>query len=165
MENLDKVYAKRIAEEYAPKTTTKVVQLKKLDQKVKRPANIFAFTFGTISALIAGTGMSMIMTDFGLSGTTGLVLGIILGVVGFIGCGVNYLAYLKILKSRKEKYAFEITELAKEISEELKKQHEIDIDKKKIILKETIKLIGRFVVEIKFGDGIMAKLKLNIIAE
>ena len=120
MENLDKVYAKRIAEEYAPKTTTKVVQLKKLDQKVKRPANIFAFTFGTICALIAGAGMSMIMTDFGLSGTTGLVVGIILGVVGFIGCGVNYFAYLKILKSRKEKYAFEITELAKEISEEQK---------------------------------------------
>ena len=118
MENLDKVYAKRIAEEYAPKTTTKVVQLKKLDQKVKRPANIFAFTFGTICALIAGSGMSMIMTDFGFSGTTGIVIGIILGVIGFIGCGVNYLAYLKILKSRKEKYAFEITELAKEISEE-----------------------------------------------
>ena len=109
MENLDKVYAKRIAEEYAPKTTTKVVRLKKLDQKVKRPANIFAFTFGTICALIAGTGMSMIMTDFGPNDTTGLVLGIILGVVGFIGCGINYLAYLKILKSRKEKYAFEIT--------------------------------------------------------
>ena len=62
--------------------------------------------------------MSMVMTDFGLSGTTGIILGIILGVVGFIGCGVNYLVYLKILKSRKEKYAFEITELAKEISEE-----------------------------------------------
>ncbi len=118
MENLDKVYAKRIAEEYAPKTTTKVIQLKKLDKKVKRPANIFAFTFGTICALIAGTGMSMIMTDFGLSGTAGFILGIILGVVGFIGCGINYLVYLKILKSRKEKYAFEITELAKEISEE-----------------------------------------------
>ena len=118
MENLDKVFAKRIAEEYAPKTTTKVVQLKKLDQKVKRPANIFAFTFGTISALIAGTGMSMIMTDFGFSDTTGIVIGIILGVVGFIGCGVNYVVYLKILKSRKEKYAFEITELAKEISKE-----------------------------------------------
>ena len=36
----------------------------------------------------------------------------------FWECGVNYLVYLKILKSRKEKYAFEITELAKEISEE-----------------------------------------------
>ena len=93
---------------------------KELDDliNVKRPANIFAFTFGTISALIVGTGMSMIMTDFGFSGTTGIVIGIILGVIGFIGCGVNYLAYLKILKSRKEKYAFEITELAKEISEE-----------------------------------------------
>ena len=118
MENLDKVYAKRIAEEYAPKTTTKVVKLKKLDQKVKRPAIIFAFTFGIICALVAGTGMSMIMTTFGLSGTTGLVLGIILGVIGFVGCVVNYPVYLKILKSRKEKYAFEITELAKEISEE-----------------------------------------------
>ena len=118
MENLDKVYAKRIAEEYAPKTTTKVVRLKKLDQKVKNPAKIFAFTFGSICALIAGTGMSMIMTDFGFSGTTGLVLGIILGIVGFIGCGVNYPVYSRILKSRKEKYAFEITELAKEISEE-----------------------------------------------
>ena len=118
MENLDKVCAKRIAEEYAPKTTTKVVKLKKLDQKVKRPANIFAFTFGTICALIVGAGMSMTMTDFGLSGTAGLVLGIILGVVGFIGCGVDYPIYSKILKSRKEKYAFEITELAKEISEE-----------------------------------------------
>lgn len=118
MENLDKVYAKRIAEEYAPKTTTKVVKLKKLDQKVKRPAIIFAFTFGIICALVVGTGMSMIMTTFGLSGTTGLVLGIILGVIGFVGCIVNYPVYLKILKSRKEKYAFEITELAKEISEE-----------------------------------------------
>lgn len=54
---------------------------------------------------------------------------------------------------------------SKEISEELKKQHSIEIDKKKIILKETIKNIGRFSVEIKFGDGINAKLALNIIAE
>ena len=73
MENLDKVYAKRIAEEYAPKTTTKVVQLKKLDQKVKRPANIFAFTFGIICALIAGAGMSM---------KTGLLCGTLFPVAG-----------------------------------------------------------------------------------
>ena len=79
---------------------------------------MFAFTFGIICALIAGAGMSIIMTDFGPSGRLGLILGIVLGVVGFIGCGLNYLAYLKILKSRKEKYAFEIIELAKEISEE-----------------------------------------------
>ena len=51
---------------------------------------------------------------------------------------------------------------AKEISEELKKQYKMDIDKKKIILKETIKNIGRFSVEIKFGDGVSAKLTLAV---
>ena len=54
---------------------------------------------------------------------------------------------------------------SKEISEELKKQYKMEIDKKKIILKETIKNIGRFSVDIKFGDGINAKLTLNIVAE
>ena len=51
---------------------------------------------------------------------------------------------------------------SKEISEELKKHYQMEIDKKKIVLKETIKNIGRFTVEIKFGDGINAKLTLNI---
>ena len=54
---------------------------------------------------------------------------------------------------------------SKEISEELNKQYQMEIDKKKIVLKETIKNIGRFNVEIKFGDGINAKLTLNIQAE
>ena len=54
---------------------------------------------------------------------------------------------------------------AKEISEELKKQYKMEIDKKKIILKETIKNIGRVSVDIKFGDGVNAKLTLNIISE
>lgn len=54
---------------------------------------------------------------------------------------------------------------SKEISEELKKQYTIDIDKKKIALKEAIKNIGRFSVDVKFGDGINAKLALNIIPE
>ena len=68
MENLDKVYANRIAEEYASKKERKVVQLKKLDERVKKPALIFAFTFGIISTLIAGTGMSLIMTGFHVDG-------------------------------------------------------------------------------------------------
>ena len=54
---------------------------------------------------------------------------------------------------------------SKEISEGLKKQMNIDIDKKKIMLKETIKTIGSFVVDIKFGDGVTAKLTVNITAE
>ena len=53
----------------------------------------------------------------------------------------------------------------KEISEELNNKHKIQIDKKKIVLKETIKTVGRFTAEIKFGDGVNAKLALNIISE
>ena len=50
----------------------------------------------------------------------------------------------------------------KEISEGLKKQTGIEVDKKKIALKETIKTIGTFTVEIKFGDGVNASLRICI---
>jgi len=53
----------------------------------------------------------------------------------------------------------------KEITEELNKQYKISIDKKKIELKETIKTLGRFSVDIKFGDGVNAKLSINIQGE
>ena len=42
---------------------------------------------------------------------------IIIGITGFIGMGINYPVYKKILEKGKKKYAFEIVELAKEISE------------------------------------------------
>ena len=50
----------------------------------------------------------------------------------------------------------------KEISQELKNKQNMDIDKKKIVLKETIKNIGRFSVDIKFGEGITSKLTVDI---
>lgn len=115
--NTDKIYAEQIANEYAPKDTSNVVALRKLDAKAKLPANIFTYTLGIISALVFGTGMCLAMGEIG-SGTVGsLVLGIIIGIVGMIGMGVNYPIYKQILESGKKKYAFEIMELAKEISE------------------------------------------------
>ncbi len=54
---------------------------------------------------------------------------------------------------------------AKEISEELKKQYNIEVDKKKIVLPETIKTLGRFSVDIKLYEGIIAKLTLDIKSE
>ena len=51
------------------------------------------------------------------SGITGMILGIIIGVIGIIGCCVNYPIYKKLLQKGKEKYAYEIVELAREISE------------------------------------------------
>ena len=47
--NTDKIYAEQLANEYAPKDTSKVVALRKLDAKAKRPANIFTYTFGIIA--------------------------------------------------------------------------------------------------------------------
>ena len=45
------------------------------------------------------------------------VLGVIVGIIGLLGMGVNYPIYKKLLAQGKQKYAFEIIELAKEISE------------------------------------------------
>ncbi len=115
--NTDKIYAESIAKEYAPKDDSKIVALKKLDQKAKQPANIFAYTFGIISSLVAGLGMSLAMNVIG--GTTAfMVLGIVIGIIGFACCGINYPIYKRILEKGKKKYAFEIVELAREISEE-----------------------------------------------
>mgnify|MGYP007025134207 CR=1 FL=1 len=115
--NTDKIYAEQIANEYAPKDTSKVVALRKLDARAKRPATVFTYSTGIISALIFGTGMCLTMGQIG-NGTIGsFVLGSIIGVVGMVGMGINYPIYKHILENGKKKYAFEIMELAKEISE------------------------------------------------
>ena len=114
--NTDKIYAESIAKEYAPKENSKIVALRKLDKKAKMPATIFTYTWGIVSALVFGTGMCLGMQVIG-SGTIGMVIGIIVGIIGMIGCGVNYPIYTKMLEKGKKKYAYEIVELAREISE------------------------------------------------
>ena len=117
MKDLDKVYAEGIAEEYATKKASKVVALKKLDHKAKLPAFIFTYTVGIISALLLGIGMCLAMHVIGPDTDLMLILGIIIGIVGIAGVCVNYPIYLKILAHRKERYASDIIELAKSISE------------------------------------------------
>lgn len=112
--NTDKIYAEHIANEYAPKDTAKITALRKLDKKAKMPATVFVYTFGIISALVAGVGMCLSM---GVIGNGAFALGIVIGVIGFLGMGINYPIYKKLIAKGKEKYAFEIMELAKEISE------------------------------------------------
>ena len=53
---------------------------------------------------------------------------------------------------------------SKEIATELKNQYSIEVDKKKILLKDSIKEIGVFNIEIKLYEGIIGKLKIDIIA-
>ena len=112
--NTDKIYAEQLANEYAPKDTSKVVALRKLDAKAKLPATVFTYTFGIVAALIFGIGMCLAMGQIGSGTMVSFVAGI---VVGIIGMGVNYPIYKKLLANGRQKYAFEIMELAKEISE------------------------------------------------
>ena len=114
--NTDKIYAESIAKEYAPKNSSKIVALRKLDRKAKMPATIFTYTFGIVSSLVLGTGMCFAMQVLG-SGIVDMVIGIIVGIVGMVGCGINYPICKKMLENGKKKYAYEIVELAREISE------------------------------------------------
>lgn len=115
--NTDKIYAEHIANEYSKKETTKVMQLKKLDAKAKNPAYIFAFTFGIISTLVFGTGMCLAMQVIA-SGVWAIVAGVVVGVVGAVGCTINYPIYKKLREKGKNKYGSDIMRLAKEITEE-----------------------------------------------
>lgn len=116
--NTDKIYAEHLANEYAPKDDSKVIALRKLDARAKLPATVFTYSVGIISALVAGVGMCLSMNVIGSGSSVSFVLGVIIGLIGLVGMGVNYPAYKKMLAKGKQKYAFEIMELAKEISEE-----------------------------------------------
>ena len=54
---------------------------------------------------------------------------------------------------------------AKEIAQELSKEYKIEIDKKKIDLKETIKTLGVHNVDIKLFEGVIGKLRIDVISE
>lgn len=53
----------------------------------------------------------------------------------------------------------------KEIAQELEKEYQIKIDKKKIDLKETIKTLGMQTVEIKLFEGVIGKLKIDVVSQ
>lgn len=116
--NTDKAYAEKIASEYAPKETRKVVALKKLDSRAKRPANVFAYTFGVMMSLLLGVGMCLSMKVIGDGSTLYTVLGIVVGVIGIIGVSVNYAIYRKLLENSKKKYSSDIIALANQIAAE-----------------------------------------------
>ena len=115
--NTDKIYAEAIVNEYSKKSASKVVALKKLDRRAKLPAQVFAYSFGIVCALVAGTGMCLSMGVIGSGTAVFTALGVAVGILGFAGAAVNYPIYRKILERGKEKYAGDIIRLATEIAE------------------------------------------------
>ena len=92
-------------------------ELKALDAKVKGPANTFAIVFGSLSAIVMGAGMSLVMTDIGtiLGLTDALVPGIVVDVVGLGMALLTYPIWKAVLNSRKRKYGPRILELSEKL--------------------------------------------------
>ena len=109
----------KIRTQYTEKQHTELDALKALDAKVKRPVNVFAYIYGSLSAIIMGAGMSLVMTEIGaiigLSNT--MVPGIAIGVVGMGMALSTYPIYKRMLNTRKKKYAAEILKLSEKVLE------------------------------------------------
>ncbi len=112
--------AEKIRTQYMEKQTTELDELRALDARVKRPARVFAYSFGSIGAIIMGSGMSLVMTDIGkaLGMNAPLVPGIVIGLVGLLMAILNYPLHQGILSRRKEKYAEMILALSEKIVSE-----------------------------------------------
>ena len=114
----------KIRAQYTEKQNTagsRMDELKALDASVKRPANVFAYVYGSISALIMGCGMSLVMTDIAeLIGMTShaTVVGIVVGIIGMAMAITTYPIHRGILNARKKKYGKRILELSEELIKE-----------------------------------------------
>ena len=118
MSNNDQEFlVQKIRTQYTEKQHTELDALKALDAKVKKPANVFAYVYGSLGAIVMGAGMSLVMTDIGamIGLANAMVPGIVVGVVGLGMALSTYPIYKKILNSRKKKYAPEILALSEKI--------------------------------------------------
>ena len=114
MENTKLDEVKRIKEEYTYHEKTNYDELKRLDRKAKLPSIIFAYTFGILSSLVLGFGMSIVLgsvlTDY-------MVLGYISGGIGLLFISINYPIYRLLNKKGIKKYRDEVLALSNTILE------------------------------------------------
>jgi hypothetical protein len=110
----------KIRSQYTEKQNTELDELKALDAKVKKPANVFAYTYGSLGAIVMGAGMSLVMTDIGaiIGLASAMVPGIVVGIVGMGMAMSTYPIYKGILNARKKKYAPEIMRLSDKLMQD-----------------------------------------------
>jgi len=107
----------KIRTQYTEKENSSIDELKALDKKVKKPANVFAYVFGSISAIVMGCGMSLVMTELGsiLGLGSAMVPGIVIGLAGMVMLAFAYPLYMHILKKERKRIAPEIIRLSDEL--------------------------------------------------
>jgi hypothetical protein len=112
MNNNERQIVENIRKGYEEKKVTKLDELKELDRRTKRPAEVFAYIFGSVGALVLGGGMCLAMPEI-IEGY--MALGIGVGLVGIIMVSVNYFIYKAHLGARRRKASGEIFRLSNEI--------------------------------------------------
>ena len=119
MTNHDQQFiAQKIRTQYMEQQPGALDALRALDAQVKRPVQIFAYIFGSLSALLMGAGMSLVMTDIAaqlgipLLLLQGNVIGIGAGLVGMALAIANYPIYKRWLRARRAYFAPQILELS-----------------------------------------------------
>ena len=113
-----KIYVEKIRNNYTEKQVTKFDELKELNKKVNRPAQVGAYLFGSASALVLGTGMCFAMKVLGATLALGMPIGIGVGCVGLAMVGAAYPLYKKLLQYRRQRYASEVMQLSAELLNE-----------------------------------------------
>ncbi len=110
---------KKIREKYETREETKLERLRRLDAEVGKKATAWSLVIGILGALILGSGMSIIMTEFGallgLQGITGIIVGVVFGLVGILLIGCAYPLYHRMVKKERERIAPEILRLTDEL--------------------------------------------------
>ena len=107
----------KIRSQYTQTQHSDLDTLKALDAKVKKPVRVFGYTYGSLSAIVMGAGMSLVMTDIGaiLGISETMIPGILIGLVGMVMALTTYPICKKILNARKKKFAPQIVELSERI--------------------------------------------------
>ena len=113
IESTKKNYIENLCRQYQTEgeEQTKLEKLRRLDAKVCRPAEIFAYVFGAVGALVLGTGMCLAMQVIANS----VAAGVVVGVLGIAMVSANYFIYRAILARRRKKYSEEIIKLGNEL--------------------------------------------------
>lgn len=114
--------AQKISAKYQKSPVSPLDELRAVDRRVNRPAAVFAYIFGSVSALVLGTGMCFAMdvieagTYYGITvGENMMLPGIIIGLGGMLACLLTHPLYKGILNSRRRKYAKTVLELSDRI--------------------------------------------------
>ena len=114
--------AEKIRARYTQAPKSDMDALKELDRRVRRPAAVFAYIFGSVSALVMGTGMCFAMNVIPAGNYCGITVsedmmipGIIIGALGIGACALTYPLYKGIRNARRRKYASRILTLTDKI--------------------------------------------------